>query len=107
MPYDRRVSQRAARIPTFDETYRQIAALPDGVRGEILEPGVLRTMSRPGRRHQTSHLRILRSLGSMDAGAGGTGWTFEIEPEIRFPGGRLLVPDVAGWRAERVPQLPD
>jgi hypothetical protein len=36
----------------FDALYAQIRELPRGVTGEILEPGVLRTMSRPGRRHR-------------------------------------------------------
>ena len=38
---------------------------------------------------------------------GGTGWWIELEPEIHFPIGRLAVPDLAGWRIDRVPQLPD
>jgi Uma2 family endonuclease len=36
----------------------------------------------------------------------GTGWWIEIEAEVRFPS-RLAVPDLAGWRVERVPELPD
>jgi Uma2 family endonuclease len=30
------------------------------------------------------------------------GWWIEIEAEIRFPADRLTVPDLAGWRVERV-----
>ena len=36
----------------FDELYRQIEELPQGVTGEILSPGVLKTMGRPGWPHQ-------------------------------------------------------
>ena len=34
-------SSAAARVPTFDELYRAIEALPPGLTGEILEPGVI------------------------------------------------------------------
>ena len=51
---------QAPALPTFDELYAQIRALPESLTGEI-----------------------------------------------RFPGGRLLVPDLCGYRVERVPVLPD
>jgi hypothetical protein len=45
------MSGAAKRVSTFDEVYAQIARLPEGVTGEILAPGVLSTMSRPGLPH--------------------------------------------------------
>ena len=36
----------AERNATFEELYRAIQALPPGLTGEILEPGVIRTMGR-------------------------------------------------------------
>jgi len=93
--------------PTFEELYARIRALPEGVTGEILQPGVLRTMSRPGKAHRRAVRICLHNLGPLDANVGGTGWWFEIEAEIRLPGGRLVVPDIAGFRVERVPELPD
>jgi Uma2 family endonuclease len=96
----------ALKLPTFDDLYAEIAALPEGVTGEILEPGVLRTMSRPGKRHRRAARLVLHGLGDFDANVGGRGWWIEIEPEIRL-GDRLVVPDLAGWRVERVPELPD
>jgi hypothetical protein len=42
-----------------------------------------------------------------DLRLGGTGWWIEAEAEIRLPDDRLVVPDLAGWRVERVPALPD
>lgn len=36
------------RTKSFDEVYREIASLPSGVTGQILEPGVVSTMPRPG-----------------------------------------------------------
>lgn len=90
----------------FETLYRQIQALPEGVTGEILDPGVLRTMSRPGKAHRRSHRRALEALRSHDASVGGAGWWIEVEVEVRF-GQRLLVPDLCGWRVDRVPELPD
>jgi len=42
----------AAVLPTFEELYEQVRALPEHLTGEILEPGVLRTISRPGKAHR-------------------------------------------------------
>ncbi|XXX80883.1 Uma2 family endonuclease [Sorangium sp. So ce134] len=97
----------AVAAPSFEALYAQIQALPEHLTGEILEPGVLRTMSRPGRRHRRAAKLCQQSLGPFDLDAGGTGWWIEAEAEIRFPGGRLLVPDLSGFRVERVPQLPE
>ena len=96
----------AASLLDFDHLYRQIQALPEGVTGEILDPGVLRTMSRPGKAHRRSHRQALKSLRSFDVNEGGAGWWIEVEVEVRF-GPRLLVPDLSGWRVERVPEMPD
>ena len=91
--------------PTFEELYAQIEALPEGVTGEILEPGVLHTMSRPARPHRFTAKRCLGALRGFDADLGGTGWWIEVECEVRF-GPLLFDPDLAGWRVERVPELP-
>jgi len=96
----------APRVKSFDELYREIEALPEGVRGEILEPGRIHTMPRPGKRHRVAAQAIFRQLGDADQATGGRGWWIHIEPEVRF-GDRLFDPDLAGWRVERVPDLPE
>lgn len=101
------MSEPARRLPSFGELYAEIERLPPGVTGEILEPSLLRTRSRPGRGHRRAAQQCFRSLGGADEAAGGSGWWIEQEPEIRFPASRLAVPDLAGWRVERVPELPD
>lgn len=93
-------------LPTFDDLYRQIERLPEGVTGEILVPGTLRTMSRPASGHRRAAQGLFRCLGGADAADGGSGWWIEVEAEIRFPLDRLLVPDLSGWRVERVPRMP-
>lgn len=97
----------APKLPHFDALYAQIAALRPGLTGEILEPGVLRTMSRPGRRHRRAHKLLFDALGAKDVERGGRGWWIELEPEVRLLDELLVVPDLAGWRVERVPELPD
>jgi Uma2 family endonuclease len=97
----------ATAIPSFEELYEQIRALPEHLTGEILEPGILRTMSRPGRRHRRAAKLCAQSLSRFDVDAGGTGWWIEPEAEILFPDGRLLVPDLCGSRVERIAELPD
>lgn len=91
--------------PTFEELYASIAALPAGSTGEILEPGVLRVMSRPGRGHRKAHAAIVDALRGHDVDRGGRGWWIEVEPEVRI-GELLMVPDIAGWRVERVAEMP-
>ena len=97
----------AARRKSFDELYQIIRDLPDGQQGEILTPGEVRiTMGRPGRRHRRAAQVLHVALASRDSNVGGTGWWIELEPEVRF-GERLFDPDLAGWRVERVPELPE
>jgi Uma2 family endonuclease len=93
-----RMGSATERIPTFEELYQAIQALPPGLTGEILEPGVIRTMSRPGAGHRIAVRGIVRSLSGDDRWEGGSGWWFEQEAEIRFKGSRLAVPDLSGWR---------
>lgn len=93
--------------PSFEELYEQIRELPQGVTGEILTPNVVKTMSRPGKRHRRSALQCSDALRSLNQNLGGTGWWIEVEAEVRLPNNRLVVPDLVGYRVERVPELPD
>jgi Uma2 family endonuclease len=95
------------RVPTFEELYAEIERLPEGITGEILVPGVLRTMARPTPAHQYALQRIEHDLiGRFDPKTVRNGWWILPEVEIRLPGGRLAVPDLTGWRIERVPRMP-
>src|SRR5690349_23031926 len=97
----------ALKLPSFQELYEQIVALPEGMTGEILTPGVLTTMSRPGKPHRNVAKILGRTLDRFDRRLSGAGWWIEEETEIRFPADRLAVPDICGFRVERVPELPD
>lgn len=89
-----------------DATYEDLKKVPDNLIAQIVE-GTLITMPRPA----TGHARVATQLsgelhGPFDRGRGGPGgWTFLIEPEIHFPR-NILVPDIAGWRLERMPRPP-
>ena len=83
-------------------TYSDIEALPEGVRGEIMH-GTLYTHPRPNNRHSV----VATALGGelltpFQKGRGGPGgWVFMFEQEVMF-GENLLVPDICGWRRERL-----
>jgi Uma2 family endonuclease len=97
----------AEHLPSFDELYARIEQLPEGITGEILEPGVLHTIPRPARAHRLAAATSADSLRGLNRNLGGTGWWIEVEAEIMLLGDRLVVPDLSGWRVERVPDLPD
>ena len=101
------MSSAALRLPTFEELYAEIEALPEGMTGEILGPGDLRTMARPGGPHRLTAHRVGSALSGSNLMDGGIGWWIEVEAEIRLPGGRLYVPDLAGWRVDQEPSFVD
>lgn len=86
--------------------YADIEALPPHVVGEIAF-GVLHTHPRPSPRHARAAGVIGVELGGpYDFARGGPGgWLFLPEPELHL-GPHVIVPDVAGWRRERLPSLP-
>jgi Uma2 family endonuclease len=87
-------------------TYADLAALPPNMVGQIIY-GVLHTHPRPAPRHTRASSSIGMEIGNpFDRGRGGPGgWVILDEPELHL-GAHVLVPDVAGWRRERMPRLP-
>jgi Uma2 family endonuclease len=98
----------ASSLPkTRPATYADLCALPENVIGEIID-GDLVVSPRPAPRHAiaTSHLGS-ELTGPYDRGRGGPGgWLILDEPELHL-GAHVLVPDLAGWRRERMPQAPE
>lgn len=88
-------------------TYDDLLAVPDHLVAEILD-GELVTSPRPA----STHARAASDLGaelivSFDKGKGGPGgWVILFEPELHL-GGHVLVPNLAGWRRERMPEMPN
>ena len=87
-------------------TYEDIEALPVGWVGEILEDELVASPS-PAMGHAlvTSMLggRLTNPFMLGEGGPGG--WWILDEPELHL-GRDILVPDLAGWRRERMPKLP-
>jgi Uma2 family endonuclease len=87
-------------------TYADIEALPPNVVGEIIH-GALVTHPRPSPIHAAAHADLIGELsGPYRKGKGGPGgWRFLTEPELQL-GSNLVVPDVAGWKSERLNPIP-
>lgn len=95
----------SAPAPRF-ATYEDLLPLPDNVVGEIIG-GQLVTSPRPGTAHAFATTGLTISVGSpFHFGSGGPGgWAILVEPELHL-GQDILVPDLAGWRVERMPTRP-
>ncbi|MDY7227434.1 Uma2 family endonuclease [Hyalangium rubrum] len=93
--------------PNPDLTYTDLGALPSNLVGEMLG-GELVTSSRPGTVQTLAATALLSTLGGpfMSGKGGPGGWVLLFAPELHL-GGEMLVPDIAGWRRERLPELPD
>ena len=90
-----------------DATYADLCAVPDNFVAEILG-GELYASPRPASPHAHAAGALFRKLGGPfeDGENGPGGWWFLIEPELHF-GADVLVPDIAGWRRERMPTIPN
>lgn len=90
----------------FQQLYRQIEALPENQVGEIIN-GTLHANPRPAGPHGRAASALGMDIGSpYDRGKGGPGgWWIIFEPELHF-GEQVLVPDIAGWRHETLPEIP-
>lgn len=87
-------------------TLDDLKSVPEGWTGQIVD-GELWALPRPA----YGHSRVTSSLGfelggPFDRGRGGPGgWIILDEPELHL-GRDVLVPDLAAWRRERLPEPP-
>jgi Uma2 family endonuclease len=86
--------------------YEAFLATPPHLVAEIIH-GELRTHPRPATPHARASSRLGAELdGPFDRGRGGPGgWLVRDEPEVHLLG-HVLVPDLAAWRRERMPEMP-
>lgn len=87
-------------------TYADIEAVPEGKVGQLID-GALYICGRPRSLHSLAVTRLSAELAP--ASRDPKGWVILFEPEIWFGKNRknLLVPDIAGWRRSRMPEVPD
>lgn len=88
-------------------TYEDLLKVPDHLVAEILE-GELYASPRPAVPHAVAASVLGSELGGpFHQGRGGPGgWWILYEPELHLSPD-VVVPDLAGWRRTRLPQLPD
>jgi len=87
-------------------TYQDVLDAPPHVVAELI-CGQLYTHPRPAPAHATTASVLGMDIGGpFHRGRGGPGgWWILYEPELHF-GRDVLVPDLAGWRRERLPEPP-
>lgn len=83
-------------------SYADVLAAPEGVIAEVID-GELRLHPRPAFPHAAVASALGYELGPpFDRGKGGPGgWLILDEPELHL-GADIIVPDLAGWRVERL-----
>jgi Uma2 family endonuclease len=91
-----------------DELYEAYLRVPAHQCAEIVN-GTLYVMSRPAPRHASAASMLGVEIGGpFQRGRGGPGgWWVLDEPELQLVPKEPVVPDLAGWRVERMPELPD
>ena len=85
-------------------TYADLEALPEHVVGELID-GELYASPRPAMPHSVASSVLGARLNVAFHRGGPGGWVLVDEPELHL-GEDVLVPDIAGWRRERMPRAP-
>ena len=90
-------------------TYEDLLQVPDTMVAEIVD-GELVVSPRPAAPHALAGMEITADLAPVfhgkQARSGPGGWWILPEPELHFDDD-VLVPDLAAWRCERMPTVPN
>ena len=88
-------------------TYQDVLDAPAHLVAEIID-GTLHTHPRPAMPHARATWVLGGKIGDpFDYGPSGPGgWWLTPEPELHLDD-EIVVPDLAGWRRERMPVYPD
>ncbi len=99
--------QRSRPVRPRRATYQDVLDAPAHLVAEIIG-GTLHTHPRPAMPHARATWVLSGKIGDpFDYGPSGPGgWWLTPEPELHL-GDEIVVPDLAGWRRERVPVYPD
>jgi len=87
-------------------TYADVLAAPAHMVAELVR-GALSLMPRPRPLHAHTGSRLGMRLGGFDGDGedGPGGWVVLDQPELHL-GADIVVPDLAGWRRARMPEIP-
>jgi Uma2 family endonuclease len=93
--------------PRRPATYQDVLNAPPNMVAELVR-GALHVHPRPALRHARARSTLgVKIGGPFDLGDGGPGgWVILDETGLHL-GSNVLVPDLAGWRRERMPKLPE
>ena len=87
-------------------TYDDLVRVPEHYVAEMFD-GELYASPRPAAPYSRAAVALVAKLGGpFDFDRDPGGWLLLIEPELHF-GNDVLVPDLAGWRRERLPSTPN
>lgn len=85
-------------------SYADLVALPSRFLGQIVD-GELIATPRPALPHSHAILALSAELANQRGRCGPGVWSFLAQPELHF-GDDVVVPDVSGWRKDRLPEIP-
>ncbi|MFT3975097.1 MAG: Uma2 family endonuclease [Amaricoccus sp.] len=95
-----------ATIVRSPATYQDVLDAPPEMVAELVD-GTLHLHPRPASKHSRASVQLCGRLAPLDGPTRGrVGWFFTFEPELHL-GSDVLVPDLAGWRRERMVEFPD
>src|SRR5918995_2782960 len=86
-------------------TYEDVLSAPENKVAEILD-GELFLSPRPSPRHLVASSYLRGALVPFDGQEAPGGWWILFEPELHL-GEDVVVPDLGGWRRQRLPAIPD
>lgn len=88
-----------------------LLAIPEDERFHEIIDGELVQKAQPSPRHSAVQVELPAEItnfyGPRSRGRGPGGWQFMTEADILFEPTQIYRPDVAGWRRERMPRMPD
>jgi Uma2 family endonuclease len=90
-------------------TIADLLAIPEEIRRHEIIDGVLVEKEAASGRHGRAQVRIYGRLRTYDRRPGGRwpgGWWFASETEILLADTEVFRPDIAGWRRERMADMP-
>ncbi len=92
-------------------TIEELLAIPEHERYHEIIDGTLIQRAMPRAPHAKVQIELGTDVngtyGPRSRGRGPGGWLFMSEAEIVFTPAQVYRPDLAGWRRERMPQIPD